>query len=117
MIRDHLKDMEYFNEYIKELPQFGEILTIELSNPEKEDLQKMNDLESIIFIEERREEKYILFLKEDPEEIIMQLINIFGPKLYNFRRFKASLGEYLEFTEAKRLGKLNKILILKRKKK
>ena len=104
------------NEYIEELPQLGEILTIELSNPDEQDLQKMNNLESIIFIEERRDEKYKLFLKEDPDQIVMDLINIFGPKLYNFRRFKASLGEYLEYTEANKLGKLNKIITLRRKK-
>jgi ABC-type multidrug transport system ATPase subunit len=104
------------NEYIEELPQSGEILTIELSSPDKQDLHKMNDLESIIFIEERRDEKYKLFLKGDPEQIIMELINIFGPKLYNFRRFRASLGEYLEYTEAQKLGKLNKIITLRRKK-
>lgn len=106
------------NDYIEELPQSGEILTIELSNPNKEDLEKMNDLESIIFIEERREEKYKLFLKEDPEQIIMQLIKIYGSKLYNFRRFQGNLGDYLEFNEAKQLGQLNKIskLRIKRRK-
>lgn len=104
------------NDYIEKLPQSGEILTIELSNPDKQSLEKLNDLESIIFIEERRDEKYKLFLKENPDIIIMQLIDIFGPNLYNFRRFQASLGEYLEFNEAKKLGKLNKILTLRRKK-
>jgi hypothetical protein len=103
-------------DYIENLPQSGEILTIELSNPERQDLKKMNDLESIIFIEERRDEKYKLFLKENPDKVIMQLMDIFGPNLYNFRRFQASLGEYLEFQSAKKLGKLNKILTLRRKK-
>jgi len=103
-------------DYIEQLPQSGEILTIELSNPERQDLKKMSDLESVIFIEERRDEKYKLFLKENPDKVIMQLMDIFGPNLYNFRRFQASLGEYLEFQSAKKLGKLNKILTLRRKK-
>jgi ABC-type branched-subunit amino acid transport system ATPase component len=105
-------------DYIETLPQSGEILTIELSNPDRQDLKKMNDLDSIIFIEERREEKYKLFLKENPDKIIMQLMDIFGSNLYNFRRFQASLGDYLEYTEAKHLGKLNKMitLALRRKK-
>jgi len=105
-------------DYIEKLPQSGEILTIELSNPDRQDLKKMNDLDSIIFIEERREEKYKLFLKENPDKIIMQLMDIFGSNLYNFRRFQASLGDYLEYTEAKHLGKLNKMitLTLRRKK-
>ena len=103
-------------DYIEKLPQSGEILTIELSNPDAQDLKNMNDLESIIFIEERREEKYKLFLKEDPDKVIMQLIKIYGPKLYNFRRFQGNLGDYLEFNEAKQVGKLNKIISLRRKK-
>ena len=105
------------NDYIEKLPQSGEILTIELSNPDKQELKKMNDLESIIFIEQRRDEKYILFLKDDPDKIIMQLIDIFGANLYNFRRFQASLGDYLEYNEARKLGTLNRIITLRRKKK
>ncbi len=95
-------------DYIHKLPQSGEIITIELSQPKLDSLKKMLKFKSVIFIEERRNEKYKLFIQEDPEKIIMALLELFGSKLYNFKRFRATLGEYLEFLEYNKYGRLYK---------
>lgn len=97
-------DIGSIDDYIHMLPQSGEVITIELSNPDRIALKEMRSLSSVVFIEERRNEKYKLFVKEDPEIIIIYLLELFGPKLYNFKRFKATLGEYIEFLESKKYG-------------
>ncbi len=95
-------------DYIRKLPQSGEILTIELSQPNLNSLKQMFKLKSIIFIEQRRNEKYKLFIQENPENVIMLLLELFGSKLYNFKRFRATLGDYLEFLEYKKYGSLHR---------
>ncbi|MEJ2279725.1 MAG: hypothetical protein P8Y70_18570 [Candidatus Lokiarchaeota archaeon] len=81
----------------EKIPQHGEVLTIELDNPNKEELTKMFSIKSIVIKEERKYEKYKIFPKKDPNEVIERLIEIFGVNLYNFRRSRASLSEYTEF--------------------
>jgi hypothetical protein len=87
------------NEIIEKLPQSGEILEIELNRALEAEIKKMYELKSAIFKEERKNEKFKIYLKEDPDKIILQLMEIYGSKLYSFKRFKATLGEYLEFLE------------------
>ena len=81
------------------MPQSGEILSIELNRAVEAEIKKMLELKSAIIIEERKNEKFKIFLKEDPDKALLQVMEIFGPKLYSFKRFKATLGEYLEFLE------------------
>ena len=90
-------------DFIEKIPQSGEIFTIELNNPDREALNKMFDLKSAIFIEERKNEKYKIFTEENPDDLIQQLIALLGPSLYNLKRFKASMREYLEFLEYKQV--------------
>ncbi|MBN1800296.1 MAG: hypothetical protein JW891_02260 [Candidatus Lokiarchaeota archaeon] len=97
-------DIGSVEDYVHKLPQSGEIITVELSNPDRAAVKEMRSLDSVFIIEERRNEKYKLFVKEDPEIILLYLLELFGPKLYNFKRFKATLGEYIEFLEGRRLG-------------
>ena len=80
----------------------------------KESLKKMLGIKHVIFMEERRYEKYKLFIEKKPDEVISFLIELFGPKLYNFRRFKPTFGEYLEFLESKRYEKLHKSKVIRR---
>ncbi|MFX0142374.1 MAG: hypothetical protein ACFFDN_52525, partial [Candidatus Hodarchaeota archaeon] len=87
------------DEFLDRIPQSGELITIELHNPDKKALKEALSLKSGIFIEERKNERYKIFSKENPEELILQLIELLGPSLYNFKRFKASIGEYLEFLD------------------
>ncbi|MFX1572480.1 MAG: hypothetical protein ACFFB0_07000 [Promethearchaeota archaeon] len=89
-----------YNRLIEELPQSGEIITIELNNPDRNLIKKLFKFEEIAKIkEERKNEKYKLFLKSDPNKMVIRIIELFGQYLYSFKRHKASLGDYLEFFE------------------
>ncbi len=49
--------------------------------------------------EERKNEKYKIFLKDDPNKMIIRLTKLFGKYLFSFKRHKASLEDYKEFFE------------------
>jgi len=90
-------------ELINNIPQSGELITVELNYPNEEAIQELFNLESAIVIEERKHEKYKLFPKDNPDKLIKKVINIFGPDLYSFKRYRASLGDlrlYLEISSA-----------------
>ncbi|MEE9377073.1 MAG: hypothetical protein V3V33_03460 [Candidatus Lokiarchaeia archaeon] len=89
-----------FNKLIEELPQSGEIITIELNNPDEKLIEKLYKFDEIAKIqEERKNEKYKIFLKDDPNKMIIRLTELFGQYLFSFRRYKASLEDYKEFFE------------------
>ncbi|MFX1314462.1 MAG: hypothetical protein ACFE9T_01240 [Promethearchaeota archaeon] len=89
-----------FNNLIEELPQEGEILIIELDNPGKNLIKKLYEFNEIAkIIEERKNERFKIFLKDKPDQMIIQLINLFSQNLYGFKRYKASLEDYSEFFE------------------
>ncbi len=91
-----------FNDYIKELPQYGEIVTIELNDPEEILIRKLKEMEEIeVIIEERKNEKYKIFLKSNTNNVIVKITELFGPRLQSFKKSTASIGEYLEFVENK----------------
>jgi len=91
-----------FNDYIKELPQYGEIVTIELNDPEEILIRKLKEMEEIeVIIEERKNEKYKIFLKSNTNNVIVKITELFGPRLQSFKKSTASIGEYLEFIENK----------------
>jgi len=87
-----------FKDYLKELPQYGEIVTIELNDPEESLIRKLKDIEEIeVIIEERKNEKYKIFLKSNTNNVIVKITELFGPCLQCFKKSTASIGEYLEF--------------------
>ncbi|MBD3200932.1 MAG: hypothetical protein GF316_13010 [Candidatus Lokiarchaeota archaeon] len=86
-------------ELINKIPQSGELITIELNYPDEDDLKKMYEMDSFIVLEERKNEKYKIFPKRNPNEIIKDLIGIFGADLYCFKKYTASLEEFVEFLE------------------
>ncbi len=91
-----------FNDYIKELPQYGEIVTIELNHPEEFLIRKLKEIEEIeVIIEERKNEKYKIFLKSNTNNVIVKITELFGPSLQCFKKTSASIGEYLEYVENK----------------
>ena len=91
-----------FEDYIEELPQFGEILTIELNNPNPSHLSQLKELNEIdIIIEERKNEKYRIFLKMNTKDVIIKITELLGSSLFSFRRRIATIKDYLEFTEQK----------------
>ena len=65
-------------------------------------VNKMLEIDSAVFIEERKNESYKIYcIKENPEEIINKIMNTVGRYIYNFKRHKATLEEYLEFSNIK----------------
>ncbi|MFX1391660.1 MAG: hypothetical protein ACFE9Z_16465, partial [Promethearchaeota archaeon] len=89
-----------FNKLIEELPQSGEIITIELNNPNVKLIEKLYEFDEIAKIqEERKGEKYKIFLKGDPNKMIIRLTELFGQSLFSFKRYKATLEDYKEFFE------------------
>ncbi|MFX1257364.1 MAG: hypothetical protein ACFFAN_05875 [Promethearchaeota archaeon] len=98
-IRDKKAEIDSIKNFITKMPQEGEIITIELSDPDESALRKMFEIESAIFITERKNEKFKIFSKENPNNVIIKLMEAIGPYIYNFKRYKASLTDYLEFLE------------------
>lgn len=87
-------------DYIEELPQYGEILSIELNNPDDSSLHKLKEMKEIdVLIEERKNEKFKIFIKNSITDVIIQITELMGPSLYSFKRTTASIGDYLEFVE------------------
>ncbi len=87
------------DDFLEQIPQEGEVISIELSDPSEAALTKIKEIQNAIFIEERKNEKYKIFTADDPNDLIQNLMKILGPSLYNFRRYKASISDYLEFQE------------------
>ncbi|MFX0074338.1 MAG: hypothetical protein ACFE96_02770 [Candidatus Hermodarchaeota archaeon] len=91
-----------FNEYIDGLPHYGEILNIELNDPDEEVIQKLREMNEIdLIIEERKREKFKIFIKSNIPEVIIRITELLGPSLYSFKRSTASIGEYMEYIESK----------------
>jgi len=89
-------------DYIEILPQYGEILNIELNDPDELSIQKLKEMKEIdVIIEERKKEKFKIFIKDSIPEVIIQIIELLGPSLYSFKRSTASIGEYMEYIESK----------------
>jgi len=101
-IGEEMTSIGSLKQLIGDLPQSGEIFTIELTDPDEMLIKKLYESEQIAtIIEERKNEKYKLFIKEDSNRMILKLTELFGPHLYSFKRFKASIGDYLEYFEEK----------------
>ena len=99
-IKNNQAEIGTLKHYISKMPQSGEVITIELEHPEENALGNMFKIESALFIEERKNERYKIFCTEqNPNTIILKLMNAIGPHIYNFNRHKATLEEYLEFLE------------------
>lgn len=91
-----------FNDYIEGLPHYGEILHIELNEPEDLVIQRLRELKEIdLIIEERKKEKFKIFVKNNIPEVIIQITELLGPSLYSFKRSTASIGEYMEYIESR----------------
>ncbi|MFX1408943.1 MAG: hypothetical protein ACFFA6_01215 [Promethearchaeota archaeon] len=90
-----------FNNLIEELPQAGEIITIELDNPGENLIKKLYEFDEIAkIIEERRNERFKIFLKDKPDQMIIRLIDLFHQNIYSFKRYRASLEDYSKFFES-----------------
>ncbi|MFX1310605.1 MAG: hypothetical protein ACFE8C_12965, partial [Promethearchaeota archaeon] len=101
-VYENIAELGTTKDFISKIPHSGEIITIELNNPTKEALKNMFEIKSAAFITERVNEKYKIFTKENPDQLIIKLMKTIGPYLYNYKKKKATIGEYLEFLEIKR---------------
>lgn len=89
-----------FSNLIEELPQSGEIILIELDNPGKDLINKLYEFDEIAkIIEERKNERFKIFIKDKPDQMIIRLLDLFSQNLYSFKRYRASLEDYSEFFE------------------
>ena len=59
----------------------------------------MKEIELII--EERKNEKFKIFIRESIIDVIIQITEILGSSLYSFKRSKATIGDYMEYIENK----------------
>ena len=100
-VYENIAELGTTKDFVSKIPHFAEIITIELNNPSKEVLKKMFEIKSAAFITERVNEKYKIFTKENPDQLIIKLMEIIGPYIYNYKKKKATIGEYLEFLEMK----------------
>lgn len=93
-----------YDDLIKKLPYSGEIINLELNNPQEDKIRQMYNLREVdMIIEERRMEKFKIFIKENPNILIVRLTELFGASLFSFKKTKASLSEYIEFVDKKKI--------------
>ncbi|MFX0134994.1 MAG: hypothetical protein ACFFDN_15240 [Candidatus Hodarchaeota archaeon] len=97
MVSGKTAELGTIKDFISKIPNFGEIITIELNNPDIDALKKMLEIKSATFITERVNEKYKIFTRENPDQLIIKLMDIIGAYIYNYKKYKASMLEYLEF--------------------
>lgn len=87
-------------DYINALPYAGEYITVEFNNADENLIKKINEFEEVNrIIEERKNEKYKIYIKENPDKLIINLTELFGANLFSFKISKASIGDYLEYLE------------------
>ena len=96
-IRGNTIELGKLDDFLLKIPHSGEIITFELDNPDPKALNKMFDVGNAIYITERRNEKYKIFTRTDPDQLINQIFEVVGPYIYNFKKNKATFKEYIEF--------------------
>jgi ABC-type uncharacterized transport system ATPase subunit len=85
-------------EYINDLPSSGWVVTLELNNPRYEEMKAFFALQKrVIIIEERKNEKYKIFVKEQLNELLVYLTQLFGQSLFSFKKKKATLTECVQY--------------------
>ena len=97
-----------YEDLLKDLPYNGEIINVELNNPSEEAILELRKLKEVdLVIEERIRERFKIFVKENPNSLIVQLTELFGTSLFSFKRAKASISEYIEFIDQKEVKEFN----------
>jgi ABC-type Mn2+/Zn2+ transport system ATPase subunit len=99
-IKENQVEIGNLNYFISKMPQSGDLITIELDNPGKDTLAKMHAIDSALFVEERKNEKYKIYcITEHPNIIINKLMGSIGDYIYTYKIHKASLKDYLELSK------------------
>ncbi|MFW9991782.1 MAG: hypothetical protein ACFFD4_06960 [Candidatus Odinarchaeota archaeon] len=82
------------------IPQMGEdVLKVELNEGSSTDIESLKTFSDAIIIETHENESYTIFPQKDIDKTIVDIFRVIGRKIYNFKRVKPSLTEYLVFTE------------------
>ena len=99
-IKKNQVEIGNLNYFISKMPQSGDLITIELDNPSTDTLTKMRAIDSALFVEERKNEKYKIYcINERANIIINKLMVSIGDYIYNYKIHKASLKDYLELSK------------------
>ena len=73
-----------------------------MNNPDDSSIKNLKEMKEIdVLIEERKNEKFKIFIKNNITDVIIQITELLGPSLYSFKISTASIGDYMEFIENK----------------
>jgi ABC-type branched-subunit amino acid transport system ATPase component len=87
------------DELMTKLPKGGEIINLLLNQATAPEIKRLKSLKNTILIENREGESYTIFSKTDVDNLIITLFKELGTKIFNYKRKKPSLSEYLEFID------------------
>lgn len=86
------------NQLIGELPILKEVIVIQLNEPNPADVETLGSISGITFmIEERAGEKYRLFTKINPNQIIPQIFQQLGSNIYNISKEPPTLIDFVPY--------------------
>ncbi len=88
-------------ELSEDAPKTGDIIILQLTNPNAEDIHKMRQIPQTEIIELRKNEKFKLFSQIRAESLIVQLFQLFGTKIYSYQRRALQLADLLELNQFK----------------
>jgi ABC-type sugar transport system ATPase subunit len=82
------------------IPQMGEeILKFEINDGSAADIESLRAFTDAVIIETQENESFTIFPQKDIDKTITDIFRVIGTKVYNFKRVKPSLTEYLIFIE------------------
>ncbi|MFX1515537.1 MAG: hypothetical protein ACFFC6_04450 [Promethearchaeota archaeon] len=80
------------------IPQMGEeILKVEINDGSAADIESLRAFTDAIIVETQENESFTIFPQKDIDKTITDIFRVIGKKVYNFKRVKPSLTEYLVF--------------------
>ncbi len=83
---------------VGELPLFKEVIVIELNSPNSEQVKMLGKMPGATFlIEERQGEKYRLFTKSDPNQVIPEIFGQLGSNVYKISKEPPSLIDFIPY--------------------
>ena len=84
-------------DYRARLPQSGQLVLVELDNPNQEKIEKLLSLKTLVIIEDRKKERYKIYSNMNSDDLLILLIQLFGECLNSFKKYQADLDDYVEY--------------------
>ncbi|MFX0052544.1 MAG: hypothetical protein ACFFAJ_16095 [Candidatus Hodarchaeota archaeon] len=72
---------------------------VEINDGSTADVENLRAFSDAIIIETQENESFTIFLQKNIDKTITYIFRVLGKKVYNFKRVKPSLTEYLVFME------------------